>query len=249
MQDRTMTRPRAWTTLGVALALPLAACGGGEGGHKLPLEDFPIAFAQAMERKQSECCADAGTMGSTVSAAALAGAWTETIAEWQASIDAQRLVYHADDAFEIVSEVEDMTCGDFSLLGESHRFFASLLGPFEGLVADGAACAGPADCISRYCEHPSLQGGSAGTSLNMCKPKPGAGAPCPQFECADGFYCAQTPSAPESGICKPLRADGVSCLRGEECANGGCNGSDPATQTPGSCGAPELCPARTAEGD
>ena len=153
--------------------------------------------------------------------------------QMQASIDNGRMVYHADLAGACIDALDGLTCAEFSGFSSSSGVApAGCSDPFEGLVADGDPCASDNECQSSYCE------GDSSSQEGTCKQLPGDGAACPDFDCADGFWCD---FATGGGTCVATKADGTDCNGNDECQSGSCVDPDPNDTTPGMCGTQMIC--------
>lgn len=142
------------------------------------------------------------------------------------SIARGRSTFDGARAAECVAALRALSCAEYSarltFMGDAP------LGcdPITGLVALGGACGAPWECASGYCE--GVDGGVEGT----CAPLPGAGAPCPTGQCADGLRCGATDT------CTAPKADGEECTSDGECASNGCSDEQ---GSPGVCNAPSMC--------
>ncbi len=109
-------------------------------------------------------------------------------------------------AFEMcIAEYAAGTCTAYSKADG-----AQCANAIKGLLPDGTACSGNAQCMNNYCNE-------AVPGQGMCATPPGAGAPCTN-RCTDGVYC-------NSGTCAPQKATGAACTSKSECLEGRCFGA------------------------
>ncbi len=102
--------------------------------------------------------------------------------------------------------------------------------------ADGEPCSTAADCASGICE-----GEGCGPDEGVCAPKGRACTRDLRRYCGcDGVTFRGSGSCPNKrfahrGECTAKRADGGSCLSGDECASGICEGQGCGDDAPGTC--------------
>lgn len=216
----------------------LTACGGDDSGSgAIALANLGDAMATSYCAKTFECCTMAETEqrfeGAPVTDEAscrmfYAGFFNALAADFQASIDAGKLVYDGDAARQCVNALNAMACTDYAR--DDDPLSRECPDPFMGQVANDMQCKFDDECQSGYCEGDS-QFPAPGTP-GTCKAAPTSGQACMDFTCADGLTC-------ENGVCTALKADGAACYDGAECQSGGCNGASQSTA--GTCGAPTTC--------
>ncbi len=226
------------------LCLVAAGFGCGGGGGDPSLQQYINDVASLECQKIFECC-DANEImdqfqGLTPPITTEAGCVQAyqglfqalALPQLQASIDNGRLVYHADAAGACLDGAASLSCVEFSGTGAGTDAPPGCTNPFEGLVANDGACASDNECQSEYCE------GDTSSQEGTCKTLPGDGAACPDFECADGFWCD---FATNGGTCVATKADGTDCNGDDECQSGACVDPNPSDTTPGTCGSNMVC--------
>jgi hypothetical protein len=224
-------------SLSLSFAAFTACSDDDAGGGSIALANLGDAVGSAYCAKAFECCTAAEIMvrfqGTQVTDEAscrmfYAAVFTAFAGDYQASVDAGKLVYDGAAASQCVSALRAMACTDFAR--DDDPLSSQCPNPFQGQVANGMQCAFDEECQSGYCEGDAQlpEPGTPGT----CKAPPTAGQACPDFTCADGLQC-------QAGTCMALKPDGASCYDGEECASAGCNGAS--NGSPGTCGVPMTC--------
>jgi len=221
----------------VITVIALAGCGGhGSGGGAVGLDQLGAQTAAAVCTKWAACCNAQELMDKAFGATSEADCETKFAAlidgllvpVLQDSVANGRMVYHGDLMGDCLASYSDLTCVEFELAQDVSSGGGPCDDPFEGRVADGAACASDGDCISNYCSGDSI-GTNNMINFGVCKVAPTAGTACDDFNCAGGAFCDN------AGTCQTLHADGDACTGDDECLHGRC---DPATNL---CGVTTTC--------
>lgn len=228
------------------LVIAMAALVGCDDGSQgpIPPDQITVETSKATCKKLASCCTDeefadeafdAETEAECVQIyAAFADLVFDAVIQ---SIDAGRIIYHADRMGACIAAMEAVSCSEFAAGGEGDVAPRGCENPFEGTVADGAECATDFDCISTWCSGDMVDF-EGQVTFGTCGPAPGIGQPCEDFECAPGAYCDT--SGAES-LCQMPKADGAECETEDECTSGGCNDDGTGVLT---CGAPTTCNGR-----
>jgi hypothetical protein len=219
----------------------LAACDGG--GGSLSLANLPEATARIECEKIFECCDAAERMEQlgffdpmptnvdecTATYAALINAF---FGGTRAAVEAGTVIYDGDAAQRCLDATAAGSCADYAAQLASDETSGDCDLAFQGTVANGGACDDDDNvCVSGYCA-------DDGAGATTCAARPGAGEPCPDFECDDGLDCTFDGTG---STCVAKLADGMPCDDDGECLSGACVGADPAMGTPGTCGAATMC--------
>jgi hypothetical protein len=223
----------------LAIAFGLAACEGGsvppvrdastttdaglgedpDGGtrEEIAREDLPRREATARCARLYGCCTQRELTDVFASEAdCIGGVLTgiELLASALASaIEAGTLVYRPDLAAACVEQIEALTCEQVQ---DQRVALSDILGarclPYEGLLANDAACENGIGCASWYCVQERLAG------AGHCGDPPGLGDPCVSA-CGAHLRCVGT-TATTLGACEPYSGQGEACATTADCQNG-----------------------------
>ncbi len=210
----------------VTLALAVNTCGSPPNPTPAPtlaLADVPARMAEVVCHQSFACCTTAEVMQRYMGLGITDEASCVTVAsgliqaflipQVQAGITAGRVVYHGDFAAACMNLYAALSCVEFSHVGSDMP--AACQNPFEGLGQVGDPCHAEVECTAtNYCV-----GGTAAMD-GMCAARPVLGQPCPDFTCATGLYCDNTPATP---VCAAPLADGQACMTGDECQSDSCS--------------------------
>lgn len=218
--------------------LGLAACSdGGSGGGTVSPDQLAGVLGHSTCSKLSACCTQQEfmdqTLGTTNEAqceALIAGLVESVLSKTlKSSIDAGRVIYHADRMGDCIAVIDAASCTEYQALNNGSGSFvgSGCEDPFEGRVANGGDCANDFDCTSEFCSGDSTDT-NGNITFGKCIVAPTAGQPCDDTECGGNTFC-------DGGTCATRKPDGATCSTKDECASNGCNGS------PGSCGVSMTC--------
>lgn len=235
------------TGLTTSACVLLMACGGGGGGD-VPVEQLGSEIGEQMCARLFECCDSEEIMeelgffnitteGECVSfySGFVGGLLTPQI---QASVASGRMVYHGDRMADCLDLLSSMSCADFGTAYGQDSPWGGCADPFEGLVANGSACANDNECVNDYCEGEETDNDGNVTVEGTCQSRPTAGNACPDFECADGAYC----DFGQSGdMCVAQGGAGADCEENDACTTGTCEGADPINNVTGMCADAPRC--------
>lgn len=211
----------------LALAMLLAACGGGDGsssGGPIAIGDLGTQLSDALCMKAFMCCTQqqlTALFGSTTTLTTTTQCETYlsglisgfAIPQYQASISAGRAAYNGSAAGACVDVIESATCTEFNIAATDTASPSGCSGLLVAQVASAGACTQDYECTTGYCE--GAVGGSDAKD-GQCAPIPTMGQACDSV-CAIGLYCDFS-----SLTCQALKADGTTCTMGNECMSGGC---------------------------
>jgi hypothetical protein len=212
----------------------LLGCGGGP----VPIEELGSQYAAVFCRKVYTCCdaAELTAGGSTGMGEAscrklAAGGLSNNIESNKESVDAGRIIYHADSARRCLDAVTALPCAQWGVVqledDLSQSRFSDCVGIFEGTVLPNAPCSRSTECID----------GTCGLTDRVCVALPKEGESCPGDRCVTGLGCL-TDAAGNFTVCGALRADGSPCVLGGECESNFCNQGATGART---CGPPTMC--------
>lgn len=207
------------TSIGLGLAVLVAACGGGSGGGSISLDDLP----DELELAQCEAAVACGTMPDVDTClAAIFAERDDELKTLTAGIEAGTITYDAEAAGDCLEYYSNVTC---RLSGtEDETLEDACRDVFVGQVADGGACvedeecADDGDCV--------VDGCSETCCVGACAPRQGEGGgtveiggDCSEATCVDGAYCHNNFST-GAATCQALVADGGACGDYDACAPG-----------------------------
>ena len=125
----------------------------------------------------------------------------------KAAVDAGKLSYDGEAASDCFDGLSSASC---SFNADTPAACDKI---FKGKIADGAACAFDAECISDSCITMSCSMACCPGMCCMTVPTPKIGQPC-DFYCENGAYCAS------DSTCKALLPKGASCPDPDSCQAG-----------------------------
>ncbi|HUH02177.1 MAG TPA: hypothetical protein VML75_09280 [Kofleriaceae bacterium] len=224
----------------------MMACGDG-GGGSVPINQLGSEIGGSLCAQLFACCdsqeimEELGFFNVTTEAecvnfySSFVGGFL--IPQIQASVDSGRLVYHGDRMADCLDVLSSMSCTEFATSYNQDTPWGGCADPFEGLVANGSACANDNECMSDYCEGDSTDQNNV-TTEGTCQPFPTVGAACPDYDCAAGAYCE---FGQNGGTCVATSGEGADCGGNDECSSGNCEGADPNNNVMGTCAASLRC--------
>lgn len=225
----------------------LVGCGGGGGGD-VPVGQLGAELGQHMCARLFECCDaqeimdelgffNVTTEGQCVTfyTGFVGSLLTPQV---EAAVAAGRMNYHGDRMGDCLGVLGSMSCSDFGAAYGADTPWGGCADPFEGLVANGSACANDIECMSDYCEGEETDQNGNVAVEGTCLAFPSVGNECPDFDCAEGAYCTFDGSA---STCAATAAAGSDCDEDDACASGNCDGADPINNVVGTCSASSTC--------
>ena len=197
------------TKLAVALALLIAACGGGDS---LSVEEYPQEFRDAFCKNFVKCgiAKDLDTCRKLNF-----GVDLHISATAQAAFDSGKAKFNSGNAKACVDGIADSSC---DLTAESQRFVpAACDGIASGTLHAGEACTIGAECISLQCNIQRCNMACCpGTCVGDTAPVTAkVGESCQTVRCVSGSYCN-----PVNGTCAALKPASSTCTSQGECDYG-----------------------------
>jgi hypothetical protein len=198
------------TKLSVALAVVLAACGGGSGS--LNLDEYPQEFREAFCRNFVKC----GLVKDLDTCRNLNfGIDLHITASGQAAFDMGKAKFNGGKAQACVDGIADASC---DLTSESQRQIPLACDEIvSGTLGAGEACTLGAECLSLRCSVPNCgMACCTGSCVGDTPPAVGKlGGQCPSGRCEAGAYCDLF-----SGACLSYKQTGAPCNDDFECVPG-----------------------------
>jgi hypothetical protein len=140
-------------------------------------------------------------------------------AQYNASIDAGRIIFHPEKAQACLDALDTVLgCSITNVFGAAATAAEkACTEAFEPTVADGAACYSSTECISQNCEIPLDCGMACCEGKCVAESQLKIGDPCPNNEtCAPGAYCKPDAMGMPTS-CAATVAEGQPCDAFEAC--------------------------------
>ncbi len=186
----------------------------GCGGSSVGIEDFPNKYAQALCKKNFECCGAAELEGKTMSTCVTDNQFPISllIGEINASQARGRVSYDAKQSGTCIDSLNDMTCAQFKQgVGGNMAACMAFIMP---KVASGGACTQGFECTTGNCDGADTSADPVVDGMCIAAPVLAAvGQSCAGNECVSDAYCDSTTT------CQPLKGAGEACTSDSECIN------------------------------
>jgi len=201
-----------------------------KSSDEVELAQFGQRSADTICDKVYECCSLsdaelAAHMGYSGGRAACGSKNRDSVGFWAAVIGKEqargRLAFDAKLAHRCLEAFAATTCDGHkrNVVIEGCDTFITPRTP------PGAPCNASESCIGGSC----VDGGP--DKEGVCQAFATENTSCAERSCVKGLRCEGA-----SKLCVPARANGEACFTNAECQSQGCNGRNPDTNTPGTCG-------------
>lgn len=213
------------------VVLWISACGGGDGGVSIPIDEVEARGMDALCGYQVRC-------GFAPDKAACDETQTLKLQN-AADVKAGRILYDGKAAATCLDVYRTLSCKLSEAGTTSLAQAQTCYDVFKGTVAAGGACLTDEECQSQDCDKAACTESST-CCAGTCVAKIAAGGDCSAAgsQCADDLFCKRGTTA-GTARCTELVADGQPCTRTDFCVVGRrCN--------QGTCGFPpahgQACP-------